>query len=77
MLFLTPSTAKPGHWRLGEQELRPGDMIEIWASGEWYTALVEYSSDLREQRLCIDGYKPSQPFIQGTPAQWAKSDIAT
>ena len=70
MLYLTPSTTTPGYWRLGEQELTTGDIIEVWILGHWYTAQVQYNRWYKEQRLRINGQWQEQPFTTNTPGRW-------
>jgi hypothetical protein len=53
MTQLQPSATEPGHWLMGDQELRDDDTIEVFILGHWYPAQVRYDWVLQEYRLHV------------------------
>ena len=67
MTQLQPSSAEPGHWSMGDQELRDGDTIEVFILGRWYPASVHYNWGLQEYRLRV--LDQEMPIMREMPAR--------
>ena len=72
MSGLRVSKSDPGKWCLEDRELTPGDSVEVWFLGKWYTAKVEYDDIFKEYRF--RAYSTVIPLAEDTPARWPQPD---